>query len=188
MARTDAVVGWSGSQLLIYGGRVGDNSEKSTYTYTLATDAWARVGDGPSDRYGALGTWDGTLLMAWSGYDGAFKNDGRLYEPVANRWTTVQAMGQPSARLAINRQTGWSSRLKPNLTLVLGGYGNGGTYLTNGGIYNSTTNSWTSVGAWPSGNSHLWGVAVWTGSEVVLWGGRTGTGSTLTSSGERLLP
>jgi hypothetical protein len=60
--------------------------------------------------------------------------------------------------------------------------------MTDGGIYNSTTNAWTAVAAWPSGASHLWGAGVWTGSELVLWSGRSATSSTLTTAGERYLP
>jgi hypothetical protein len=97
-------------------------------------------------------------------------------------------MGAPSARYLLNRQTGWSARLSSRVSLLLGGYNNGGTFQTNGGIYNSTTNGWSAVTAWPSGASHLWGVGVWTGSELVLWSGRSGTTSALSAAGERYLP
>ena len=92
-------------------------------------------------------------------------------------------------RWAPNRQTGWSAAVKPGVTFLVGGMGsNGSTFFTNGGLFNSTTNSWTTVAAWPSGYSHLYGVGVWSGTEFVVWGGRTVTGSTLTAVGERYRP
>jgi len=185
--RTEPTVGWSGSQLLLYGGRVSNTATQNTYVLDVASNKWIRGADGPTARYGALGTWDGSLLGAWGGANNGVKNDGKVYEPVGDKWTTMQAMGSPSGRYSLHRQTGWAARLKPRVTLLLGGYGANG-YLTDGSMYNSTTNAWTAVNGWPSGASHLWGVAVWTGSEFVLWSGRSGTSSSLTTSGERYLP
>jgi hypothetical protein len=75
--------------------------------------------------------------------------------------------------------------------LVLGGFQPGfsrtdAATRRDGAIYNSTTNSWTGVPAWTSGEAHRFGVGVWMGSEFLLWGGETG--GVPTSSGERLLP
>jgi Galactose oxidase, central domain len=188
--RVDPTVGWSGSLLLVFGGRFQNNTaSQSTYTYDVAANAWDNVADGPSQRSGALGVWDGTFLLTWSGTYLGLKTDGRLYEPNGDRWSAMQSSGDPDPRSAPNRQTGWSARIKPRVTLMLGGFGGStNNFLTDGGIYNSTTNAWSSVAAWPSGASHLWGVGVWTGTEFVLWGGRSGTTSALTSTGERYLP
>jgi hypothetical protein len=62
------------------------------------------------------------------------------------------------------------------------------TFFTDGGVYNSTTNSWTKVAPWPSGAAHLWGTGVWNGNEFVLWSGRTTTAAGLTNAGERYRP
>ena len=71
--------------------------------------------------------------------------------------------------------------------LVLGGFGSAQTDVrTDGAIYNSTTNSFTAVPGWPSGEQHLWGNGVWTGAEFVLWGGLNNGQPTAT--GERLRP
>jgi hypothetical protein len=185
-ARLNPTVGWSGTQLLVYGGSAGGNNSASTYSYDLASNKWSKVSDGPSQRAGAFGAWDGAFLLAWGGNNNGVRNDGKLYEPVGDKWTNM-GVGQPSARWAPNRYTGWSFRIKPHVTLLVGGAGN--SFVTDGGLYNSTTNGWTSVGAWPSGASHVYGVGVWTGSELVMWGGRSGIAAgTLTSAGERYRP
>jgi hypothetical protein len=187
-SRTDPVVGWSGSLLMLYGGRPGGNgASDNTFTLDVAANAWDRVSNGPSPRYGAFGTWDGGLLMAWGGTTTTILNDGQVYDPSIDKWAPTQTSGAPSARYALNRQTGWTARIKPQASILLGGYGAMG-YLTNGAVYNSTTNAWTPVSAWPSAASHLWGVGVWTGTELVLWGGRSGTTTMLTGAGDRYLP
>src|SRR5690349_11560891 len=94
----------------------------------------------------------------------------------------------PPHHYAIHRMTGWANRLKPRVTLMVGGFNSNNAFLTDGGIYNSTTNAWTAVGGWPSGAAHLWGTAVWTGTEFVVWSGRLGTTSTLTAAGDRYFP
>ena len=55
-----------------------------------------------------------------------------------------------------------------------------------GAVYNSTTNMWTSLPAWPSGHARRFPVAVWMGSEFLLWGGESG--GVAANTGERLLP
>ncbi|HKY41172.1 MAG TPA: kelch repeat-containing protein [Polyangiaceae bacterium] len=188
-ALLDRTVGWSGSLLTVYGGRQqGGSGDNKTYTYELATDDWANVADGPTDRYGALGTWDGTYLLAWSGMGSSIRTNGRMYNPVDDTWTNMGTAGDPTYRYAIHRMTGWTNRLKPRVTLMVGGFNSSNGVLTDGGIYNSTTNGWTPVTGWPSAASHLWGVGVWTGTELVMWSGRLGTSSTLTTAGDRYVP
>jgi hypothetical protein len=188
-ARTEPTVGWSGSSLLVYGGNIGGGTYTSRiYTYDVTANAWSQGKDGPSARYGAFGTWDGTYLSAWSGAS-PLQANGKIYEPTADKWTAMATTGQPASRWAPNRQTGWSARIKPGVTLFVGGMGATTTaFFTDGGIYNSTTNSWSAVAAWPSAYSHLYGVGVWSGSELVVWGGRTGTAAALTTVGERYRP
>jgi hypothetical protein len=186
-ARSESVVGWSGSLLLVYGGRPGGSgSSDATFVLDVAANAWDRGDNGPGQRYGAFGTWDGSLLLAWGGATG-LKFDGQTYEPSTDNWSPVQTSGAPTARYGVNRATGWTTRVKPRVSLLLGGYGAAG-FLTNGATYNSTTNAWATVSSWPSGASHIGGAGVWTGSEFVLWGGRSGTSAALTSAGERYLP
>jgi hypothetical protein len=186
--RTEPLVSWSGSLLFVYAGRPGGSGAgNATFILDVAANAWRRGKDGPSDRYGAFGSWDGSLLLAWGGASDAVKADGQLYDVAPDRWSPMAGAGAPSARVLLNRQTGWTARIKPRVSLLLGGYSST-TYLTNGATYNSTTNAWAPVSAWPSGASHINGAGVWTGTEFVLWSGRSGTSSTLTTAGERYLP
>jgi hypothetical protein len=190
-AMLHVTLGLSSSQLFVNGGLKADGGVSQMFSgYTLSADRWKDLKKGPSPRYGALGGWDGGLMVVWGGtMANALRPDGRKYDPGTDSWITMQTLAQPSPRWAPHRATGWSARIRPGVTLVMGGAGASSTpFFTDGGIYNSTPNTWTSVTGWPSGLSHLWGVGVWTGSEFFVWGGRTATGATLTSGGERYLP
>ncbi|HVU00601.1 MAG TPA: kelch repeat-containing protein [Polyangiaceae bacterium] len=188
-AALDPVVAWTGGSLLLFGGQVGGNGVGKAYSLDPTQNSWTQLASGPSSRWGAFGTWDGALFGVWSGGSPGLKSDGKLYEPVTKKWSGMQTNGAPSLRWASHRQTGWSMRVSSGATLILGGLGSTSTtFFVNGGMYFSTTNAWSSVEAWPSGASHLWGVAAWANTEVVLWGGRVGTGAGLTSAGERFRP
>ena len=188
LPRNDPTLAWTGSLMLLYGGDTTNGTSARTYAYNVASNVWTQETDGPSARYGSFGTWDGSYFTAWSGAT-PLQANGKIYEPIGDKWTNMSNMNQPSSRWAPNRQSGWSARIKPGVTLIVGGMGaNGSTFYTNGGLYNSTTNAWAPVGAWPSGSSHLYGAAVWSGTEFVVWGGHTGTGATLTAAGERFRP
>ncbi len=182
-------VGWSGTLLLTYGGRPGGSSAtQNTYSYSPSSDSWRRVHDGMSARYGSLGTWDGSSLVAWSG--SLLRNEGKRYLPGSDSWVSLTTTNAPTARYAAHRATGWSARVSTAVTLVVGGYGVSVTEpipLTDGALFNATTNTWTAVSPWPSGKAHLWGVGVLAGSVFIVWGGRDSTGA-LTTLGDRFRP
>lgn len=183
-------VGWSGTLLLIYGGQPdGSSSTQHTYSYSPGSDSWRHLHDGMGARYGALGTWDGSTLLAWSG--SVLKNEGKRYHPASDSWVSMATTNAPAVRFARHRATGWSTPVSAGVTLILGGEGESilqPTALTDGAIYNATTNTWTAVAPWPSRKSHVWGVGVLAGSEFVLWGGRADSTSALTNVGERIHP
>jgi hypothetical protein len=187
--RLDATNSWSGTFLTVSAGRINSTYYGDAHTYEVAVDDWdSYATGGPSTRWGAFGGWDGSYHVVWSGANGnTYRTDGKLFDPATGVWTNMLAVGQPVARRAPHRETGWSARIKPRVTLMVGGY-DSNAYRRDGGIYNSLTNAWSSVAAWPSANSHLWGVGVWTGTEFVVWGGRSGTGNSLTNVGERFVP
>jgi hypothetical protein len=177
----------------VYGGQPdGTGASYEARAYEPALDAWEVLPPGPTSRSGAFGGWDGTHFIAWGGIrsNGQPMNDGRRYDPASGgrgTWINTTLTGAPSARRASERQAGWAARVSSGNLLILGGLGAGPTDVQrDGAIYNSTTNSFSSVPAWPSGEQRLWAAAVWTGSEFVLWGGIHEGQPTAT--GERLLP
>jgi len=182
--------GWSGTDFFVYGGlQTGGGETDNAWAYDAALDRWRVLPDGPSSRYGAFGAWDGSYFIAWGGrrLAGQLFADGRRYDPVSNGWSSITTTGAPSARRASHREAGWAARVSGGNLLVLGGFGSNPTDIKRDGtIYNSTTNAFTPVPAWPSGEQRLWAAGVWTGAEFVLWGGVNNGQPTAT--GERLRP
>jgi hypothetical protein len=188
----DAATGWSGTDFYVYGGQPdGTGSSYEAWAYDPSLNEWRVLPPGPTSRSGALGAWDGSHFVAWGGIrsNAQLMNDGRRYDPTAGgrgTWINTTLSGAPSARRASARQAGWAARTSRGL-LILGGLGASPTDVQrDGAIYDSTTNTFAPVPAWPSGEQRLWASAVWTGSEFVLWGGLHNGQPTAT--GERLQP
>jgi hypothetical protein len=182
----NTTTGWTGSELIVYGGRPpGASATGHTAAYDPAMDLWSQLPTGPQAREGAFGSWDGASFVAWGGSGSNTKKDGQRYSVAKDAWSNM-ANGGLSARYTPNRETGWSARAADMTTLILGGYDDSQTPLTDGAYYEATSNTWTAVEAWPSGSGHLWGVGVWAGPVFVLWSGRTTALGAPTAVGERL--
>jgi hypothetical protein len=182
-----AATSWSGSLFYVYGGSTtkGSTTDKA-FAYDPGEGAWSALPVAPEPRTAAFGQWDGSQLVVWGGHDtGADLASGFRYDSAANAWVDLSAASLAQGRSADPWLTGWTARLSGARVLLLGGrYGSASA--RDGAIYNSATNSWISVQAWPSGEEHLGAVAIWSGTEFVLWGGIDGDRATAT--GERYRP
>jgi N-acetylneuraminic acid mutarotase len=184
--------GWSGTDVFVYGGRpngMGDTDQ--AWAHSAPNNAWRSLPPGPPDRYDAFGGWDGTYFIAWGGRSASpgspLLPDGERYNPASNSWSSMSTTGAPSARYASYPEHGWTARVQGGDLLLLGGFGSQPSDVKkDGAVYHSTTNAFTAIPAWPSGQSHQYGAGVWTGSEFVLWGGIHGGQPTAT--GERVRP
>ena len=151
------------------------------YLYNFAMNTWSILARGPSARWDAFGASDGTRFYVWGGRDSeAVHADGSGYDA---QWVTMGSSGAPLARYAPLRESGWSFSLDGSGFIVLGGFDSEGTMLHDGGRYATTSDDWSSIAAWPSGEDHGFGVAVRAGNELVVFGGRNG--SALSNTGER---
>jgi hypothetical protein len=184
-AQLHPTVGWSGSELFVYGGTTGGAAEDDLHQFT-PDSGWLQLAKGPSKRFGAFGGFDGTYFVVWGGqkpppmadtYDNGERYDGS--------WT---ALGAPSigARFLRHREHGWSARISNQNTIVVGGFDASDLIQKNGAIYNAATNSWSPVSAWASGEDHHFGIAAFVQSELVVWGG-THAGAP-TATGDRYRP
>lgn len=184
---------FSANTLYVADGQASNGkASKDAYTYNVTSSVWTKLLKGPSERYGAFGAWDSSSFVVWGGHNDTGPvtyDDGQRYDPngpPGNPWTTMNQTGAPSARYALQRETGWSFRTSSDTVLFIGGVDTAGTLLANGALYNSTTNAWTLVPAWPSGEAHRFGAGVWAGGEFVVWGGTSSGAPTVT--GERFRP
>jgi hypothetical protein len=166
---------WTGSEMIIWGGRVPTPSGVYTLLntggrYNPTTDSWTATSMGtgvPSVRQDPSAVWTGTEMIIWGGatINSTF-NTGSRYNPSSDTWTaTPMGANVPSARYM--HSAVWTG----DEMIVWGGYNNTG-FLNTGGRLNLNTGNWlpTSLGAnVPSKRSEH--TALWTGTEMLIWGG-----------------
>lgn len=169
---------WTGTELLLWGGWNGSTNVASGWRYNPATKTWASMAaSGLTGRnvFYLGDNWSGTQAFFWGGYTNETTqfNNGGLYNPANNTWSSITVTGAPQARDAYC--VTWTG----THFFVWGGWNNG-SLLNSGGLYNPTTNTWTTVAASPlSGRTAP--ACTWTGSKIVVFAG--GGASSLLNDG-----
>jgi N-acetylneuraminic acid mutarotase len=159
---------WTGTEMIVWGGSANGVIQNSGGRYNPATDSWnqTNLNNAPIARYSHTAVWTGTKMIVWGGLsDATFPsvifNDGGIYNPNNDSWTSVNLENAPSKRFV--HTAVWSG----NEMIIFGGLNGNNT----GSRYNPSTDSWvaTSTSGVPVGR---WiHTAVWTGTEMIVWGG-----------------
>lgn len=97
--RVGHVLVWSGSELLVWGGRPYGGLGGSYDTggrYDVASATWlpTAVAGAPAGRANAISAWTVSKLLLWSGEG---RNDGALFDPATDSWAPVSGVGGNSA-------------------------------------------------------------------------------------------
>lgn len=171
---------WTGTDMIIWGGRTGAGQETNTgYKYNPASNSWSAISNSgaPIKRHSHKAIWTGTEMIVWGGFgSGAYRTDGGRYNPTSNTWSPVTGSGAPSARTKFTMV--WTTNLG---VLVWGGLSPAAQALGTGGRYNENTNSWTAInntgapsprfnncGLWEFGGNHR-RLIVWGGTDTFDW-------------------
>ncbi len=92
---------WTGSRLIVWGGKSGGAPLGTGASYDPQTDAWTALPTtlAPSPRWGHVAFWTGGELVVFGGEDvtGALST-GAAYDPARNQWRYLSGTGTPSAR------------------------------------------------------------------------------------------
>ena len=103
-AASGPVVVSTGSEMVVWGGRLPGNSTNTGGVYNPTTDTWraTTLVNAPSARRFSAGGWTGHEMLVWGGNaadggEGGWNTGGR-YDPVSDRWNGVFAEGAPVAR------------------------------------------------------------------------------------------
>jgi N-acetylneuraminic acid mutarotase len=189
--RVENTTVWSGSEMIIWGGRVETlpgQPPVPTNTgsrYDPATDTWTATSTegAPSARTYHTAVWTGTAMIVWGGgpYQGSPTNTGARYDPATDTWTAISTDGAPSARRG--HTAVWTGREM----IVWGGTSN--LPLDNtGGRYDPETDTWTPISTDGAPSARYGHTAVWTGTEMIIWAGYLGAVSSELNTGGRYDP
>ena len=100
-ARFEHTAVWSGSEMIVWGGRDGFVYYDTGGRYNPGTDSWTATSttNASSARSTHAAVWTGSEMIVWGGYDGfTFFDTGGRYNPLVDSWTATSTTGAPSAR------------------------------------------------------------------------------------------
>ena len=138
-----------GNKWVFWGGYYNPMNNQATapYIFDVATNSFSS-GSLPNDssRRGLMAAALGNNVYFWGGvgiatYPYSYST-GYYYNVVNNTWTPMNASGAPTGRMNAGAVAAGNS------IVIWGGYNpNGGGLLANGGMYNTVTNTWTTLSA-----------------------------------------
>jgi N-acetylneuraminic acid mutarotase len=175
-ARYQHTAVWTGSQMIVWGGREGNEPANTGGRYDPSTNAWTATSTvgAPCGRAQHTAVWTGARMIVWGGYcDTGFTDTGAMYDPITDSWTPLPATNAPSARAA--HTAVWTG----NSMVIFGGSDNLGEDVhpfNTGATYVASTNSWLPTPVQDAPSARFEHTAVWTGQRMVIWGGFSTTG------------
>jgi hypothetical protein len=144
----------------------------------------------PSARFRHTAVWTGTEMIVWGGRNlaGTALNNGGLYSPASDTWSTSTLTNASGANVPSARQLHTSIWTGTSMIVWGGSPDSTSNALNNGGLYNPATDTWsTSTLTNASGSNtpvaRTDHTAVWTGSRMIVWGGLDVAGSGLANGG-----
>ncbi|MGH8247756.1 MAG: Kelch repeat-containing protein, partial [Gammaproteobacteria bacterium] len=162
---------WTGTELIVWGGRQGGTYLNDGARYDVVADAWRPMNpsNAPTPRWLHAAVWTGTELIIWGGRS-AFDNfdvlgDGARYNPATDTWVPLSTLAAPSARSQMAAV--WTG----TEMLIWGGAGEGWVIEPIGARYDPRTDTWVSLSENGAPEPRMEPTAVWSGNEMIVWGG-----------------
>lgn len=181
-ARDDPRAVWTGTEMIIWGGRDLAGKTGDGAGYDPVTDSWRLIAitDAPAPREDHSAVWTGNEMIVWGGWNGEdqarnhFAGGGR-YDPATDSWRPISLLGAPEKRE--DHTALWTG----SEMIIWGGVVHEGSpplvrQLATGGRYHPATDTWTSLPSEGSPAARDEHVALWTGSEMLVWGGQGSDG------------
>jgi N-acetylneuraminic acid mutarotase len=171
-ARYDYASVWTGSELIVWGGRTsGISSLTDGARYNPTTDTWSPLSEleFPVGNDGLVAAWTGSEVLLWGGSLGSRSpvGAGAKWEPLTDTWMPMSGRSAPGGGQQLGAWTGTQ-------LLVWGGISisvpTGGDFRA-GGRYDPVLDRWTEItteGSLPFAES---AATTWTGHEFIIWGG-----------------
>jgi Kelch motif len=154
---------WTGSELLVMGGKVrGTNSIAAAYEPVARR--WRAIDFPYPEWSGFTGVWSGRELILWGGpiRSSDPRRRGAIFDPAKDSWRTTSP-APISGR--------WShSAIWTGSEMIVWGGSNARTDQVDGAAYNPATDTWRKIAPAPL-TARQWLPLVWTGEEMIVWGG-----------------
>jgi N-acetylneuraminic acid mutarotase len=169
---------WTGSEMIVWGGRSGTYYLNTGARYNPVLNTWTALPTtgAPSGRSGHTAVWTGTEMIVWGGQTsilGSLTNSGGRYNPKRNTWTALATTGTLSPRAG--HTAVWTGS-----EMIVWGGANNLTNYADGRRYDPSLNTWGSVATTAAPAKRAGHTAVWTGREMIVWGGSYYSGLTPT--------
>ncbi len=102
-ARYAAAAEWTGSDMIVWGGRTGASTFSNTGAkYNLATNAWITLPTFGTfqARNDHVSVWTGSEMIIWGGWANYpnFYNNGVRYNPSTSEWSAISQINAPISR------------------------------------------------------------------------------------------
>jgi hypothetical protein len=117
--------------------------------------------------------WTGSKAVIYGGQNlttDALDN-GSIYDPTANTWTSIPTVGAPSARTAALGVWVPAVGSRPGYVFIHGGRNPASVYLADAYGFNPETGIWTTLSSYNGPSARAWHFGAWTGNRVAVWGG-----------------
>lgn len=166
-ARSDFSAVWTGTKMIVWGGDASNDGG----SFDPATNSWSAIStsNAPQARSSHTAVWTGSKMVIWGGAatsNGTLLATGGIYNPSTDTWTATSSINTPAGR-DFHTAVWTGSKM-----VVWGGQVSAGDHsTTTGGVYDPSTDSWTSTTTANAPSSRTDHTAIWTGSEMVIWGG-----------------
>ncbi len=141
----------------------------------LYADSWTATTttSAPSIRNLHSAVWTGSQMVIWGGWDGTtYVNTGGRFNPVTNSWSTTTTLASPQPRGS--HSTAYFGGSSPTKMVVWGGY-NGTNYLSTGGQYDASGDSWVATATAGAAGERARHQGVAADLKMVIWGGDDNT-------------
>jgi N-acetylneuraminic acid mutarotase len=106
--RKDYAIAWTGSKMIVWGGRLEQESQEDGFIYDPVTNNWSSmpIANAPAARHNAEYIWTGTELLIWGGESVSYnvncqcyypvnRTDGAKFNPSTMTWSPITAAGAP---------------------------------------------------------------------------------------------
>lgn len=167
VARSEHVTAWTGSRLLVWGGRTTKGFPLNTGAlYDPMADAWATLStvDAPAGRWGAAWAWTGDRLVLWGGFGSSVLGTGAVYSPATHQWRAINTTNAPAARS--DHAAAWTGA-----RFAVWGGRNATGLLNNGSLLDIDSGTWESLPLVDAPEARQGATMLWAGDRLLIFGG-----------------